>query len=103
VPNETYFSTQDMLDYRVFCIAEQGHRGIGPPTAAVGDEVWILHGGRVSFVLRQEAPSELSRDDHDGFCGRSMGDAYTNGVTDGEIFENCSQETGDVFPFQLYH
>ncbi|KAI8941941.1 hypothetical protein NX059_000055 [Plenodomus lindquistii] len=68
VPNHSYFVTK------------RGYMGIGPPQIASGDEVWILYGGRVPFILRKAGPSlALSSGNF-----TLVGDAYVHGVMDGE-------------------
>lgn len=41
------------LHNRSFFSTRKGHLGAGPITAKVGDEVWVLLGGNVPFVVRR--------------------------------------------------
>ena len=63
---------------RKFFITEDGHLGTGPWNAQPGDEVWVLYGGDVPFLLRpiQNAPIQHSF--------RFLGDCYLHGFMDGE-------------------
>jgi hypothetical protein len=59
------------LKYRVF-ITDDGHMGLRA-TAHSGDEVWLLFGGRVLYILRQNG-------DHFTF----VGGCYVHGYMHGE-------------------
>ncbi|KAM7196190.1 hypothetical protein V8F33_006302 [Rhypophila sp. PSN 637] len=60
VPDQTgtrtkvYKSLRDMVINQAFFITKTGYMGIGPPNIENKDEVWILDGGNVPFVLRGE-------------------------------------------------
>ncbi|KAF2454456.1 heterokaryon incompatibility protein-domain-containing protein [Lineolata rhizophorae] len=74
---------------QAFFITTQGYIGMGPPTTKAGDEVWVLFGGRVPFVLRPietngAATHGRVREKH---CSL-VGDAYVNGIMDGEALAN---------------
>jgi hypothetical protein len=55
---------------------EDGHIGCGPSKMQVGDEVWLLFGGRVLYVLRP-------KDDHHQF----VGECYVHGYMHGKAME----------------
>jgi hypothetical protein len=69
---------------RRFFRTEKGYIGLGPPNTRVGDEVFILDGGTVPFLLRSERESlrffvgEL----HNPYT--LVGDCYVYGIMDGE-------------------
>ncbi|KAF2432984.1 hypothetical protein EJ08DRAFT_584731 [Tothia fuscella] len=56
---------------------EKGYIGLGPFMVEPGDQVCVLFGGRVLYVLRP---------DQDGSC-IYIGDAYVHGLMDGEAIE----------------
>jgi hypothetical protein len=58
---------------RSFFRTEDGKFGLCFPTSRVGDEVWILAGARVPFVLRAREGSYIL-----------IGEAYVHGAMDGE-------------------
>jgi len=72
-------------DRRLY-LTERGYLGLGPSTTQEGDEVWVLKGARVPFVLRwPETPtSEVER--------QLVGETYLHGFMDGEMLveEQCS-------------
>lgn len=70
---------------RKFFLTKSGHMGFGNPQ--VGDEVWVLFGGRVSFVLR---PNE------DGSTFSMIGDCYLHGFMDGEAMVDVETKTRTV-------
>lgn len=72
---------------RLFC-TEEGRLGLGPKPvgqeAGCTDEVWILHGAKVPFILRRE----------EGDRYRIVGETYVHGIMYGE-------ETGDAEEIRL--
>jgi Heterokaryon incompatibility protein (HET) len=79
---------------RAFFITEQDYMGLCYPTAQVGDEVWILHGGRVPFVLRpRDSESDMDR----ARCRTFIGDCFMDGFMDGEaVNDSLYAEEGIV-------
>lgn len=71
---------------RLLFVTEKGFLGLGSSTLEIGDEVWILAGADVPFVLR---PSGLSADK---FC--LVGEAYVHGAMQGEAVERLCE--GDL-------
>lgn len=71
---------------RAFFTTEKGRVGLCFPHSRPGDEVWVLVGGQVPFVLRQAGDPEESID---GRCDiaryRLVGECYSHGVMDGEV------------------
>ena len=98
VPNETYSALREHMVNQVFFITEGGLIGIGPPTALEGDEVWILFGSRVPFVLRQRAEEEIQQrgDFHERYL---IGDAYVHGIMDGEVVGDSTSIVHNVLIF----
>ncbi|KAI1772249.1 HET-domain-containing protein [Hypoxylon cercidicola] len=68
-----------------------GYIGLGPSTVIEGDEVWIMSGGRVPFVLRPwgDADVQNERDKRDYHF---VGDVYTPGLMHGEGVEGRTEE-----------
>lgn len=76
---------------RSFFITKKGYIGLGSPQ--VGDEIWVLFGGNVPFVLRK--------------CSNSanrllVGDCYVQGIMDGEAMLNGdgSSREGEIVVLQ---
>ena len=76
---------------------EAGRIGLCLPESQVGDEVWVLHGGRVPFVLRlgdvstvEDLPEAVERYHH------FIGEAYLHGVMDGEAMSGTEYPTEEV-------
>jgi hypothetical protein len=55
----------------------EGYIGMGPVSAAVGDEIWVLRGARVPFVLRPRAGGDY----------QVIGEAYVHGIMHGEALK----------------
>jgi hypothetical protein len=57
-------------------VSEAGVTGICPIDTEPGDEIWVLYGGRVPFILRPKGEEEESY--------RFVGECYYHGIMDGE-------------------
>ena len=67
---------------RLLAITEEKLMGLVPISAEVGDEIYLLAGGQVFYVLRPQG---------DGF--RLIGESYIHGLMDGEALDRL--ETGE--------
>jgi hypothetical protein len=89
--NLLYESACGMLPDQAFFITEKGYIGIGPPDTRPGDQVWVLFGGQVPFVMREKEKEQgdgVNKGDDVTF----VGDAYVHGIMDGEaVKEGCEQ------------
>ena len=65
-------------------VTRKGRIGLGHSETKPGDQVWILHGGRVSFTLRTRANGRDLGYDFIGWC-------YTQGIMRGELFAEASE------------
>lgn len=82
---------------RVLVRAEGGYIGIAPPGTEEGDEVALMFGSLVPFVLREvEAPAQGAvTQDSDGaprVWRRVVGHAYVQGIMDGEAAPGRGQQ-----------
>uniref|UniRef100_L2FGN4 Heterokaryon incompatibility domain-containing protein n=1 Tax=Colletotrichum fructicola (strain Nara gc5) TaxID=1213859 RepID=L2FGN4_COLFN len=65
-------------------VTEKGNVGLCHPGVKSGDEIWVLKGGRVPFILRKQLQSHGG---HEPTRYRLVGDCYLDGVMDGEVFK----------------
>lgn len=86
IGNELYESLCDMVVHATFFVTESGYIGIGPPGTRIGDDIWVLFGGSVPFVLRPRS-EEVT-----GNCYNFVGDSYVQGVMYGEAVEDCERD-----------
>lgn len=77
--NEAEPSIADMVEKRGFFITSQGYFGIGAPTVVPGDQVWILEGGQVPFILKPKAVESDSK------TFSFVSDAYVHGFMYGDF------------------
>lgn len=63
----------------------QGYIGLVPATTKLGDCVWLLKGGNVPFILRE-----------DGKAKRMIGEAYVHGIMRGEAFNEDKCENIEI-------
>ncbi|KAF2028166.1 hypothetical protein EK21DRAFT_70251 [Setomelanomma holmii] len=84
-PNsELWESVCGMVPNHVFFVTQSGYISIGPPDTQPGDEVWVLYGGQVPFILR---PTDQSDESNEANLFRLVGDAYVHGIMDGEAVQ----------------
>jgi len=89
VSNETLSSLRCMVLNQAFFITKLGFMGIGPPDLALGDDVFILYGGRVPFVLRRiDSTGNVDSKPHWKNDYILVGSAYVYAIMDGEAIEN---------------
>jgi hypothetical protein len=73
-------------------VTSDGYLGIGPKDTQIGDEVYVIIGSNVPFVLRADAPQFRDKENCTGEDTtkptyphfRLIGDCYTHGIMDGE-------------------
>ena len=66
---------KDAMECRRFCVTSNGYMGLFPQTTHVGDEISVISGGHIPFVVRR-----LSGDDF-----QLVGECYVHGIMDGEV------------------
>lgn len=73
-------------------VTRKGRIGLGHWETKPGDQVWILFGGRVPFILRTRADGKDPGYDFVGWC-------YVQGIMRGELFAKGSE----IAPKQVVH
>ncbi|KAJ8118701.1 hypothetical protein OPT61_g373 [Boeremia exigua] len=84
-------------DERCFFRTEKGHFGLCFPHTRPGDEVWVLAGGRVPFVLRS-ADALIERHDEVPQKFRLIGECYLHNFMDGQA---CGSDDKELEPILL--
>jgi hypothetical protein len=84
-----------------FFVTEKGYFGLGNPDTQVGDQVWVLIGGKVPFVLRPVVDNDGMSSFDNSF--RLIGDCYLHGIMDGEAVANNDDgdESNEQYVFLL--
>lgn len=77
--NATRNDTFTCMSLRTMFITEAGFVGFGPRHLETGDEIWILRGGNVPFVVRPN-----------GRTHSFIGSAFVDGLMRGEGVQHCS-------------
>ncbi|KAI1184015.1 heterokaryon incompatibility protein-domain-containing protein [Nemania serpens] len=77
--NSISYSLFANITRKKLIITTAGMLGFGPHHAKVGDQVWIFHGGRMPFVLRQATGEGCSINDF-----LFVGPSYVDGIMEGE-------------------
>ncbi|KAH9204191.1 heterokaryon incompatibility protein-domain-containing protein [Leptodontidium sp. 2 PMI_412] len=65
-------------------VTETGYIGAGPRNMQIGDQVFVLLGGEVPFVMREVEAVDTDK------LYRLVGDCYVHGIMDGEAVNNES-------------
>jgi hypothetical protein len=97
-------SIRAAISNRKFFVTREGHLGLGPNALQVGDEVYVINGSNVPFVLRKSDRFNLGRQPEDGsqmipfLMFRLIGDCYVRGFMDGEA---CQDGGESAIPFVL--
>jgi hypothetical protein len=90
-PNLTIESSTWAAIYgRAFFITKQSYMGLSYPSIEVGDEVWVLNGARVPFILRPRLH------DSGAYSYTFVGDCYLDGFMHGEAIDNPRHSECDV-------
>jgi hypothetical protein len=75
---------------RFFAITEGSLMGLVPKSSRVGDEIFVLEGGQVFYVLRPF-----------GECFKYVGECYLHGLMDGEALKRLEDGTAKVCDIRL--
>ncbi|CZR59949.1 uncharacterized protein PAC_09844 [Phialocephala subalpina] len=87
-------SLQQWLKDQTFFMTRQGYIGTGPGTVRNGDQVWILFGSNVPFILRgitaqnRAGKDKLNEDLSEVQDFVKIGDCYVHGIMQGEILRD---------------
>jgi hypothetical protein len=71
---------------RRLCKSSQGYIGLMPESAKEGDEIWLIPGSKVPFVLRKLHPAGAYQ---------FFGEAYVHGIMHGEWRRNDKQSVAN--------
>jgi hypothetical protein len=77
---------------RTFAVTQAGYIGLVPSYAEVGDEIWVLVGGQVLYVLRETDRTKIQSKTK---IYEFLGEAYMHGLMDGEA-EDLKRAVEDV-------
>ncbi|KAI1750500.1 HET-domain-containing protein [Xylaria castorea] len=79
----------EMLRYQRLFITENGAVGLGPSSTSIGDEVWILSGGRSPFLLGPLQSDDADVKDRDpSYHYTFRGDVFIPGIMAGEAVDS---------------
>jgi hypothetical protein len=67
---------------RLLYITQKGYLGLGPPTAEIGDKIYIFEGGRVPFIIREKGFEDFDVNALRRYA--LIGDCYVQGMMDGK-------------------
>ncbi|KAF5565840.1 heterokaryon incompatibility 6 OR allele [Fusarium phyllophilum] len=85
-----YESTMHHVSWhRRLFLTEGGYLGLAHPSVKPGDEVILLSGGRVPFVVRKSSLNEQA-------CYHIVGEAYMHGIMDGELLDAADNKWEDL-------
>jgi hypothetical protein len=76
----------DFRPARRLFLASNGYIGLAPPSAALADEICLLFGGDVPYVVRT-----------DNECSRFIGECYCYGIMNGEAMQDVTNEKNKLY------
>jgi hypothetical protein len=82
-----------------FFITRNGYLGLGPCDVSPGDEIHLISGSKVPFVLRKVEELETVSPENDASSFpvfRIIGDGYVHGIMDGEALEGVIASVGSL-------
>ncbi|KAI1744718.1 HET-domain-containing protein [Xylaria scruposa] len=83
------FWRAEMLRYQRLFITENGAVGLGPSGTSIGDEVWILSGGRWPFLLSPLQPDDVNAKDRAASYHYTFrGEVFIPGIMGGEAVDS---------------
>ncbi len=85
------------------CITRGGYIGLVPNETRVGDQLCVLLGGKVPYILRPviEESSISSDNDPQTSCHSFIGGCYIDGLMDGEAMDSPEKEEVELQDFVL--
>ncbi|KAF2967031.1 hypothetical protein GQX73_g6557 [Xylaria multiplex] len=83
------FWRANMLRHQRLFITENGAVGLGPSGTSIGDEIWVLSGGKSPFLLAPLHTSETAGKGRDASYHYTFrGDVFVAGIMEGEAVES---------------
>ncbi|KAE9363974.1 hypothetical protein N431DRAFT_497705 [Stipitochalara longipes BDJ] len=83
-------SIHRMTTRQRFFISADGYIGLCPPNTVKGDEIWVLSGGKVPFVLRSRGQTGRKSKAESIPEYTLVGNAYVQGIMYGEGLQQCN-------------
>ncbi|KAI8631611.1 HET-domain-containing protein [Xylariaceae sp. FL1651] len=88
MPADEYWRDCMLGNQRLF-ITENGAVGLGPSTTSLGDEIWVLSGGRLPFLLGSLDIKEVAADGGESSNHYQFrGDIFMPGIMSGEAVDS---------------
>ncbi|KAG4439608.1 hypothetical protein IFR05_004903 [Cadophora sp. M221] len=92
------WSLSDTVGYSRFFITDKGSIGLGPTSTKPRDEIWIVCGGKLPLILRENVNPGLGTGK---ICTSEtyhslVGDCYVDGIMDGEAVRHFSMDAEAV-------
>ncbi|KAI1866277.1 uncharacterized protein JN550_007665 [Neoarthrinium moseri] len=84
---------------RKFFVTQNGYLGLGPDPILPGDDVYVISGSKVPFVLHRVDNSEADSRENDSSSYpvfKLIGDSYVHGIMDGEALESTTATVGSL-------
>ncbi|XXG93998.1 hypothetical protein Hte_000249 [Hypoxylon texense] len=88
--NEMYYSILGNMCYRVMFITKTGLLGFGANHMSNGDQLWVLDGGCVPFILRPSSGNPVPGSHH------LIGSSYVHGIMRGEAATEAHKSKTDI-------
>ena len=77
---------KDAIECRKFGVTSNGYMGLFPQTTRVGDEICVISGGYIPFVVRRQSGSNF----------QLVGECYVHGIMNGEVMEMTELSSAEM-------
>ena len=77
---------KDAIECRRFGVTSKGYMGLFPQTTHVGDEVCVISGGYIPFVVRRQSGDDF----------QLVGECYVHGVMNGEVMQMTELSSAEM-------
>jgi hypothetical protein len=81
-------SVKSATGRRCFATTKRGYMGLVPSYAEIGDEIWVLLGGQVLYVLREAGKKYVLFGEKEY---EFIGECYIHGLMDGEAMQPLNE------------
>ena len=89
-------STLTATTHRKFFRTEKGYMGLGHAEIQKDDEIFVLAGGLMPFVLRPVGKKEVEREGLQ-LCHKVVGECFVHGIMYGQAMDDPNSKMGQVF------
>ena len=77
---------KDAIECRRFGVTSKGYMSLFPQTTHIGDEICVISGGHIPFVVRRQSGDDF----------QLVGECYVHGIMNGEVLHMTELSRADM-------